>query len=395
MVPEGWEHKSLEAVSNIIDCKHRTPKYVESGVPLVSPGSIKWGPIDLISPTKRVSYEEYESLMDHCTVDVGDLVLSRNQSVGVASFIDTNRPFVLGQDTVLIKPIDIDSKFLFYDLQSTETQRMIFKLAGGSTFSRINLGDIRKLKGIYPPLHEQKKIAQILSTWDKAIITTEKLLANSEQQKKALMQQLLTGRRRFPGFSEKWENVRLGNVADMNSGGTPKSSKAEYYEGDIPWVSIADMTQHGKYIVKTKRNITLLGLKNSSAKLYPENTVLYAMYASIGECSIAKIKLTSSQAILGIRPKSELNNFYLYFYLSSLKNKIKLQGQQGTQSNLNAEMVKNFRFKLPLLHEQTKIVAMLTVSDQEIETLQQKLRYLKQEKKALMQQLLTGKRRVK
>ncbi|MFL9598536.1 restriction endonuclease subunit S, partial [Aeromonas veronii] len=119
------------------------------------------------------------------------------------------------------------------------------------------------------------------------------------------------------------------------------------YGGNIPWVSIADMTKQGKWISSTEKNLTELGLENSSARIYPKNSVLYAMYASIGECSIAQVPLSSSQAILGIRPKSELNFEFLYFFLTSLKGEIKLQGQQGTQSNLNAGMVKDFLLYLP------------------------------------------------
>ncbi|NOR71002.1 MAG: restriction endonuclease subunit S, partial [Methylomarinum sp.] len=208
-------------------------------------------------------------------------------------------------------------------------------------------------------------------------------------------QQLLTGKKRFAKFDREWEKVRLGDIAEINSGGTPKSSVTEYYGGNIAWVSIADMTKHGKWVFKTGKNISQLGLENSSARLYPVNTVLYAMYASIGECSIAKIELTSSQAILGIRVGKGLNHLYLYYFLSSLKDKIKLLGQQGTQANLNAGIVKDFKFKLPTIEEQKKIASVLTAADQEIETLQQKLTHIKQEKKALMQQLLTGNRRVK
>ncbi|HBW8935034.1 TPA: restriction endonuclease subunit S, partial [Klebsiella pneumoniae] len=136
-------------------------------------------------------------------------------------------------------------------------------------------------------------------------------------------------------------------------------------------------------------------LNSSSARIYPKNSVLYAMYASIGECSIAAVNLTSSQAILGIRPKDCLNYEFLYFYLTSLKEKIKLQGQQGTQSNLNAGMVKEFELDLPSIREQQKIAAVLSAADAEISTLEKKLACLRDEKKALMQQLLTGKRRVK
>lgn len=242
---------------------------------------------------------------------------------------------------------------------------------------------------------EEEKIAKILSTWDQAISTIEKLLVNSQQQKKALIQLLLNGFKRLPGFDEKWKNVRLGDIAEINSGGTPNTTVKEYFGGEIPWVSIADMTSSGKYIDKTERNITTLGLKNSAACLFPKNTILYAMYASIGECSIATVEVASSQAILGIRPNESIHVEYLYLYLSSLKEKIKLQGQQGTQANLNAGMVKDFYLDSPPIDEQQKISKVISVVDNEIETLKQKLACLKQEKKALMQQLLTGKRRVK
>ena len=264
----------------------------------------------------------------------------------------------------------------------------------------ITRDDVCGFPVLLPPLAEQKKIAKILSTWDNAISVTEKLLANSQQQKKALMQQLLTGKKRLLDengvrFSGEWKRVKLGAIADMNSGGTPKSTVEEYYGGNIPWVSISDMTSNGKWIATTEKYLTELGLNSSSARIYPKNSVLYAMYASIGECSIAAVNLTSSQAILGIRPKDCLNYEFLYFYLTSLKEKIKLQGQQGTQSNLNAGMVKEFELDLPSIREQQKIAAVLSAADAEISTLEKKLACLRDEKKALMQQLLTGKRRVK
>ena len=227
MVPEEWKQQELSVVARVIDCKHRTPKYVEEGIPLVSPGTIKWGELDLETPTKRVSESEYQSLMDHCAVDIGDLVFSRNQSLGVASYINSSSPFVLGQDTVLIKPVKVHGGFVFYNLQSVATQRHIIKLAGGSTFARINLADIRKLKIVLPPLPEQKKIAQILSTWDRAITATERLLENSQQRKKGLMQQLLTGKKRLPGFEDEWNQHALSEVAKVIVSPVDKKSHPE------------------------------------------------------------------------------------------------------------------------------------------------------------------------
>lgn len=332
----------------------------------------------------------------------GQIIVSRSNTesfVGASAYVDKDYQDIFLPDKLwqtVPKP-DANMKWLSYVLASEHVRYTLSKLATGTSGSMKNItkGELLTLKILIPPLPEQKKIAQTLSIWETAIATTQQLLVNSKQQKKALMQQLLTGEKRFPEFEGEWEKIKLAAVADMNSGGTPRSSIEEYYNGGIPWVSIADMTSKGKWIYSTDKTLSEKGLKNSSARLYPENTILYAMYASIGECSIARVPLCSSQAILGIRPKKELHYEYLYFFLSSMKEKIKLQGQQGTQSNLNAGMVKDFIINLPSIEEQKIISSVLNLSDQEIEFLQQKLNHLKQEKKALMQQLLTGKRRVK
>ena len=345
-----------------------------------------------------ISKELHRKLTKNTKPENGDVLLTRvGAGIGEAAVVNVDFEFSVYVSLTLIKcGKDIDSNFV-KSLLNTNYYRYLAtrdQFAGGGV-QNLNVQMVKEYPIPVPPLPEQKKIARILSTWDRAIETVEKLIKNSKAQKKALMQQLLTGKRRLPGFDGEWEINRLKDLAEINSGGTPKTSVTEYYNGDIPWVSIADMTKQGKYISATEKNITALGLDNSSARLYPKHTVLYAMYASIGECSISTVELCSSQAILGIRPKARLNVQFLYYYLSSLKEKIKLQGQQGTQSNLNAGMVKGFKLNLPSIEEQQKIATILTTADKETETLQQKIDYLKQEKKALMQQLLTGKRRVK
>lgn len=379
MVPSGWERKALDEVSDVIDCKHRTPKYVENGIPLVSPGTIKWGAIDLESPTKRVTAEEYESLMDHCTVEYGDLVLSRNQSVGIASFVDSDKPFVLGQDTVLVKPKGSDPRFLFYNLQSTDTQKTIFKLAGGSTFSRINLGDIRKLKAIYPPFAEQQKIAKILSTWDKAISTTECLIDNSTQQKKALMQQLLTGKKRLldesgKRFEGKWEEGKLADFAKIKKG--KALSSKDLKEGSYPVIAGGKSSpyNHSDFTHENIITVSASGAYAGYIAFFP-----YKIWAS--DCSV-------------VEPKSDNNIKYLYYWLTNQQQKIYTLQSGGAQPHIYPRDLDSMKISIPNFKEQQKIATVLTSADKEIELLEQQLADLQQEKKALMQVLLTGKKRV-
>ena len=205
------------------------------------------------------------------------------------------------------------------------------------------------------------------------------------------MQQLLTARTRRPGFGGEWETRRLGKLAKMASGGTPLTSVGAYYDGGIPWVSINDMTSSaGRVITKTERTLSRLGLENSAARLFPVGTVLYAMYASIGECCIAGRPLCTSQAILGIQPNGSLRPAFLYYSLTWMKRRVKTRGQQGTQANLNKEMVQELLLPLPPLPEQQAIASVLSDMDVEIETLERRLDKTRSVKQGMMQQLLTG-----
>ncbi|WP_347474193.1 restriction endonuclease subunit S [Acinetobacter thermotolerans] len=404
MVPNEWEILSLSQVSKVIDCKHRTPHYVESGIPLISPGTIKWGALDLTSPTKRVTEDEYQSLMDHCTVEIGDLVMSRNQSVGVLSFVDSMKPFVLGQDTVLIKAEKSDSKYLFYKIQSEEVQKRIVRLAGGSTFARINLADIRKLILECPPLVEQKKIAQILSTWDQAISATEKLLENSQQQKKALMQQLLTGKKRLLDengvkFSEEWKKGKLNDLVKIDSGFAFKSSDFTNSFDGVPIIRMSDFKNGGLDIreaAKVSKEIT------NSLQRFRLNSgdFVFGMSGSLSNYGWVKEKdlpcyLNQRVGRLVANEQGD-QKFVTYLYLSEkVQQSIIDKAAGAAQLNISVNDLRGIQVFYPVKEEQQKIAKIISVADKEIEILQKKLDCLKQEKKALMQQLLTGKKRVK
>jgi type I restriction enzyme S subunit len=400
MVPEGWRRLPLEMVAQVRSgvAKGKSGLKDPITVPYLRVANVQDGRV-VLDEVKDIQIERHQ--LDRYSLRYGDVLMNEGgdyDKLGrgdvwqgqIEPCLHQNHVFAVRPDSTLL-----DSFFLAALAASNYGKTFFLSCAKRSTnLASINSSQIKEFPVLLPPLPEQKKIAQILSTWDQAITATERLLENSQQRKKGLMQQLLTGKKRLPGFEGEWKAVKLSSVAAMNSGGTPKSSVEEYYHGEIPWVSIADMTSRGKWIDRTEKNLSKLGIDNSAARIYPANTVLYAMYASIGECSIARIPVSSSQAILGIRAGQDLHFEFLFFYLAHLKEKIKLQGQQGTQSNLNAGMVKDFRIALPSLVEQVRVSEVLNLADREIVGLKKYINHLKQEKKALMQQLLTGKRRV-
>lgn len=285
----------------------------------------------------------------------------------------------------------LNSTFLLYWFGCMEPKIMHMVVGTGIGAGKLESSGILDLDVDLPPLDEQKKIAATLSVWDSAIEKMEKLIESKEISFNSLLKELIYA----PAEKECWNIVKLGDVSEMSSGGTPKSSVEKYYNGDVLWVSIADMTEQGMYIKDTAKKLTKLGVENSAAKIYPKGTVLYAMYASIGEVSIAEKEMASSQAILGIQVSDKLVNKYLYYFLVGQKERIKLQGQAGTQSNLNAGMVKDLNIPLPSIKIQNKIIAVLDNGMGELSLLKRQLENYKKQKQGLMQKLLTGQWRVK
>ena len=249
-----------------------------------------------------------------------------------------------------------------------------------------------------PTLTEQTAIATALSDVDELISNLEKLIEKKKAIKQGAMQQLLTpphkGGKRLEGFSGEWVEMKLGEIAEMNSGGTPSSNVLDYYNGNIIWVSITDISNAGKYINDSSKKITEMGLLNSSARLFKEDTVLLAMYASIGKCSIAKSELTTSQAILGITVKNNLDVEFLFYYLNFNNGVLASQGQQGTQANLSKGIVQAFLLNIPEIHEQKAISKVLSDMDSEIKGLEVKAKKVYTIKQGMMQELLTGKTRL-
>jgi len=194
---------------------------------------------------------------------------------------------------------------------------------------------------------------------------------------------------RFPNFTDNWEEKKLGDICKKaRSGGTPKSTNRDFYNGNIPFLSIADMTKSGKNIFKTEKKITKLGLDNSSAWIVPKQSIVYSMYASVGFVAINKIELATSQAMINLIPKrNEIVLEYFYYYLLFFKRFVYRFIETGTQGNLNAQIVKNLDIPIPSLSEQEKIAFFLTSLDDIINSTGQKITALEKWKKGLMQKM--------
>jgi len=288
--------------------------------------------------------------------------------------------------------------FLELHLKSNLVQRQFFGFRQGGTMPAINGKSVNSVKVLLPPLPEQKRIAEILGTWDRAIAGTEALIALSQEQKKALMQQLLTGKRRLPGFEGEWKKLRLDELFQFKKG-QGISKKSVVGNGLIPCVLYGELYSHYGDVIRTVKSATN---SNEGVPSVVGDVLIPASTTTTG------IDLANATAVLedGIRLGGDINilrplntntdsRFMARLLTYAETFKLARRAQGSTIVHLYGSHLKDIVVFIPGHAEQVEISNAIDLSEQPIQALQAKLQTLKTEKAALMQQLLTGKRRVK
>ncbi|MGV4274048.1 restriction endonuclease subunit S [Citrobacter farmeri] len=380
MVPKGWEQKKLEELCSLdapITYGVLKPgEYFCGGIPLLQikdlcDGSVLSNGLHLIPPELDYEYRRSRIIKN-------DILISLVGTIGRVAKYQSSSEANIHRNIGRIR--SNQHEYLFHYLRSDYVQRGITDSASGSSQSALNLSTLRSMLILVPPLIEQKKIAKILSTWDKAISVTEKFLTNSQRQKKALMQQLLTGKKRLLDengvrFSGEWRNSTLSMFCNIAKGKALSASDLEV--GDFPVIAGGKSSpySHSDY---THENVVTVSASGAYAGYISYHN--YKIWAS--DCSVVSAKA---------------DNLIDYFYqlLLSLQDKIYSLQSGGAQPHIYPKDLNSIPLWVPCVKEQQKIATVLSAADDEIATLEKKLACLKDEKKALMQQLLTGKRRVK
>ncbi|ASJ05776.1 hypothetical protein A3L01_04530 [Thermococcus barossii] len=337
----------------------------------------------------------------------GSLILSTRAPVGYVAVLKEEATFNQGCKGLVPKN---RSKIIpeFYAYYFKFKRQYLESLSGGSTFKELAKAMLEHFLIPLPPLPEQKKIAEILRTVDEAIEKTDEAIEKTERLKKGLMGRLLTkgiGHERFKKtelgeIPEEWRVVRLGEIADLKSGGTPSRKKPEYWEnGTIPWVKSGELNDG--IIVETEEKITEKAVRESSAKIFPEGTLLFALYGkgTVGKTAILGIDAATNQAVCGIFPKN--NAFFprfMQYYLIHRREPILTQyvnpSSDVGRTNIYISSLALLKIPLPLLSEQKQIAEILSTVDRKLELLRKRREKLEKVKRGLMKDLLTGRRRI-
>ena len=245
------------------------------------------------------------------------------------------------------------------------------------------------------PLKEQEALAEALSDADAAIESLDALIAKKRDVKQAAMQQLLTGRTRLPGFTADWKEVRLGEIAEIISGGTPSTAIGAYWGGDIPWCTPTDITScKSNYLFDTERKITPAGLAGSAASLLPPGSLLLCTRATVGDVRIAGRAIATNQGFKSLVVNSQANSKFVYFVLQTLRQAMIEKSSGSTFLELGKNDLSNIVALMPPVKEQEAIAEALTVIDAELEALTEQVSKLRMVKEGMMQDLLTGKVRL-
>ena len=262
----------------------------------------------------------------------------------------------------------------------------------GGTRTRLYYKNLCTYKTAFAPFAEQQKIAKILSAQDKLIVLKEKLIEEKKRQKGVLMQQLLTGKKRMPGFSGEWTASKIKDVTEISAGATPDTNNPEFWGGNIKWMNSGEL--NNKHIYDVVGRITETGLSKTSTKLLPQKCVLIGLAGqgkTRGTVAINYIDLCTNQSIAAVHPCDVWIPEFLYYSLDMRYDELRIiSSGDGTRGGLNLKLIGDLIVKYPSYEEQEAIANVLSTADKEIAFLQKDLDQEKQKKKALMQLLLTG-----
>lgn len=393
-IPNGWQKVNLHKVTTqIIDGTHSTPNYVEEGIDFYSVESVSRNDFKNV---KKITVEEHEKISKRCPVEKGDILMTRIGTLGATRLIDWDVNASIYVSLALLKVKDsVSKRYLYQYTKSHHFQKEVLSRSLlRATPQKINMGDIKKISILIPnDIAEQEKIANILFTWDKAIDLKEKQIKQKKEQKKSLMQKLLNGKVRLPGFVEEWKEIRLGDLLIKHN---EKSQLNNQYP-------VLTSSRRGIFLQKDY----YLGNEVASEDNTGYNVVPYGYFTYRHMSDDLTFKFNINDIVeKGIvstlypvfTTKKELNSRFLLLKLNEgneFKRFALKQKQGGSRTYMYYSKLEELKLFVPSLEEQNKIAEYLSYMDKNTQLLEKELDNLQMQKKGLMQLLFTGEIRVK
>ena len=407
VIPEDWETSSLSAAFQKLEAgvSVNSDNSLSSEYHILKTSAVHDGVVDT-AETKPVIPQDYLRLK--CPLVKGSIIISRMNTpalVGECGFTKdakagTYLPDRLWQIQNFNKS-SFDFVWLNYLLNTKQYRDAVRATATGTSNSMKNISKERMLdiEIPRPPINEQENIAAALSEVDELINLVEKQIDKKKAIKQGAMQELLTGKRRLPGFFGEWVNTKIGSITEVYSGGTPNTSEPAFWGGKIPWMNSGELNL--KIVRQVQGRITEVGMDSSSTHFIPAECVLIGLAGqgkTRGTAAFNTFPLCTNQSIAAIYPNpNKFDSKFLYYKMDTQYDQLReLSSGDGGRGGLNKKLILDYEVVIPQsIDEQAAIATILTEMDYEIENLEMKLTKYRQVKQGMMQQLLTGKIRLK
>ena len=391
---EDWEQRKLDDIAKIKTGggtpKTANPEYWSGNIPWIQSSDLVEGDIVHVNINKFINNNALKNSAAKLISRDSIVLVTR---VGVGKVAVINQEFTTSQDFLSLSDFDgSDIKFLAYQLYRLMQENA--KVLQGTSIKGITKTELIEQSISIPSSgQEQNLISNVLSKIDSIITLHQHKLEKLKLAKKALLQKLFPKngsqfpKIRFKGFTDAWEQRKLGDIATITGGGTPSTNISEYWNGDIDWYSPVEIGEK-RYASGSIRKITKLGLEKSSAKILPVGTVLFTSRAGIGNTAILQVEGCTNQGFQSITPNSkELDTYFLYTMTPKLKRYGEVTGAGSTFVEVSGKQMEQMNLMIPSLDEQKHVSQLFKVMDDAITLHQCKLDKLQDVKKGLLQKM--------
>jgi type I restriction enzyme S subunit len=409
-VPSEWGIREISEIAEVVGGS--TPStsnetYWGGGIPWATPTDITELSGNRIEETANTITEEgLDSASTHLLPPYSVLMTSR-ATIGECAVNTTEMATNQGFKSLIPKE-DIETWYLYYRMAGTAS--FLESLGAGSTFDEVSKSVVQTVDVPVPPVKEQQKIASVLYTVDQAILKTQEIVNQADKVKKGLIQKfysegyydhdewqevdkqdayVMTRANKIPA---EWDIHQSGEIADVKTGHTPSTSVDEYWDGDILWVDIHDLTQLEKIVIETTDDtITQEGLENSGAKLLPEGTLVLCRTGAIGETAILGKEMATDQDQVTFEcDESIVFPRYLMYLFEFATPQLERLSAGSTHDKVQLHFFSDLEIPLPSLDEQQEIVDALESVDDVVIANKKQLGSLERLKTGLRQDLLSG-----
>lgn len=393
----NWQTKTIKEMTSLVkDGTHGTHKEHAGGIPLLSAKDINNGTVVLNNSPRLISEAEFNSIHKGYSLRNNDILLTIVGSLGrVAILQNYHDNFTFQRSVAILRFKDsICAKYMYYVLTDWRFQKELLKRESKGAQGGVYLGEIAKIKLTLPEKPEQERIVGVLEVWDEYIEQLERKIALKEQLKKGLMQQLLIGKRRLPGFTSEWRTEKVSDLFDIKNGYTPSKRQKEFWQdGTIPWFRMEDIRKNGRILSDSIQRITPAAVKGGG--LFPANSIIIATTATIGEHALLIADSLANQQFTFLTRKVNcldlLDPMFVYYACFDLSEWCKKNTNSGGLTAVDMNGFKKYKFPVPDIAEQTAIVDVLQNAEQTVSLLKQEKQMAVNQKKYLLQNLITGK----